>query len=187
MASDGGKGSHRVAWAVGVAVPLACAVALVIWLPTFSDPAPAPEPEPEPVPAQLPTQPPTSQRRVPVAQPRPAAPVAEPTTQEAPMPTETPSGIGLFNPPGTKPIKIGIVVPENFELPPGYVRHFQIMDDGRELPAVLMFHPDAHPKDANGNPVAMPADRIVPPELAPPGLPIEYLKVPEPLADEESR
>jgi hypothetical protein len=41
-----------------------------------------------------------------------------------------PSGIALFPPPGTKPIKQGVLVPEDFELPPGYVRHYQATDDG---------------------------------------------------------
>ena len=100
------------------------------------------------------------------------------------MPSDTPTGIALFNPPGTKPIKRGLVVPEGFELPPGYVRHYQTMDDGRQLPAVLTFHPDVEPKDAAGNPVEVGPDRLVPPELAPPGLPLQVLEVPEPLPDE---
>jgi len=33
-----------------------------------------------------------------------------------------------------------------------------------------MFHPDFTGVDANGNPVVVPEDRIVPPELAPTGL-----------------
>ena len=41
-----------------------------------------------------------------------------------------PTGIALFPPLGTDPIKRGIVVPEGFELPPGYVRHYQTTDDG---------------------------------------------------------
>ena len=100
------------------------------------------------------------------------------------MPSDTPTGIALFNPPGTKPIKRGLVVPEGFELPPGYVRHYQTLDDGRQLPAVLTFHPDAQPKDAAGNPVEVGPDRLVPPELAPPGMPVEVLEVPE-LAEEQ--
>ncbi|MEW6270495.1 MAG: hypothetical protein AB1689_14485, partial [Thermodesulfobacteriota bacterium] len=84
-------------------------------------------------------------------------------------------GLAAFPPPGTDPPKPGIVVPDDFELPPGYVRHHQTTDDGRQLPPVLMFHPDTAPLDANGEPIA-----IVPPELAPPGLPIEILDVPEP-------
>ena len=33
--------------------------------------------------------------------------------------------------------------------------------------------------DASGRPVALPDDGIVPPELAPPGLPLRLLEVPE--------
>jgi len=89
-------------------------------------------------------------------------------------------GLAAFPPPGTKPIKRGIVVPEGFALPPGYVRHYQAMDDGRRLPAVLMFHPDFELVDANGQVVPLPEDRLVPPELAPEGLAIDLLDVPEP-------
>jgi hypothetical protein len=85
------------------------------------------------------------------------------------------TGLAAFPPPGTDPPKPGIIVPDDFELPPGYVRHHQVTDDGRQLPAILMFHPDTAPLDASGKPIA-----IVPPELAPPGLPIETLEVPEP-------
>ena len=34
--------------------------------------------------------------------------------------------------------------------------------------------------DANHTPIAMPANRVVPPELAPPGLPIRRIVVPAP-------
>jgi hypothetical protein len=88
------------------------------------------------------------------------------------------SGLALFVP-GTKRLKRGLVVPEGFELPPGYVRHYQVLDDGTELPAVLLFHPDHQPLDAQGRPIPVPEDRIVPPELAPPGMPYEELEVPE--------
>ena len=84
-------------------------------------------------------------------------------------------GLAAFPPPGTKPIKRGIVVPEGFELPPGYVRHYQTTDDGRRLPPILMFHPDYAGVDPHGNPVVVPEDRIVPPDMAPPGLPVEML------------
>jgi hypothetical protein len=47
------------------------------------------------------------------------------------------------------------------------------------LPAILMFHPDHAPVDANGQPIAMPKDRVVPPELAPPGMPLQELEVPK--------
>ena len=49
---------------------------------------------------------------------------------------------------GTKPIKRGIIVPDDFELPPGYVRHFQSTDNGERLPAILMFSPDYEWVDA---------------------------------------
>ncbi|HLY38677.1 MAG TPA: hypothetical protein VKU61_11625 [Candidatus Binatia bacterium] len=122
------------------------------------------------------------------------APVAKPTQVEKPPTVAAPSappaeeeqtytllkpgehaGLDVFPPPGTKPIKRGIVVPDDFELPPGYVRHYQTTDDGRRLPPILMFHPDYAGVDANGNPVVVPEDRIVPPEMAPPGLPVEML------------
>jgi hypothetical protein len=85
------------------------------------------------------------------------------------------AGMAAFPPPGTKPIKRGLVVPDDFELPPGYVRHYQTTDDGRPLLPILMFHPDFAGVDENGNPIAVPEDRIVPPELAPPGLPLHTL------------
>lgn len=112
---------------------------------------------------------------------------AEPTppSEEAPMfgvsdaaPGE-PSGVGLFPPPGTKPIKRGIIVPEDFELPPGYVRHYQATDDGQRVAAILMFHPDYKPVDEHGQPIALPEDRVVPSDMAPPGLPVQMLEVPE--------
>jgi len=130
--------------------------------------AAAPTPEPEQ------REPPRPQRDQPVPdEPAPAA-------DEAPT---VPSGIGLFPPPGTDPIKVGIVVPEDFELPEGYLRHYQVMDDGRELPPILLFHPDYELLDDAGDPIPLPADRVVPPELAPPGLPIEPLVVPPPLEE----
>ena len=97
-------------------------------------------------------------------------------------------GIALFPPPGTDPPKPGIIVPEDFELPPGYVRHYQVTDDGKDLPAILMFHPDYKPVDANGNLVPLPEDRVVPPQMAPPGMPIAILEVPPnavPMIEEE--
>lgn len=95
------------------------------------------------------------------------------------------TGIHLFPAHGTKPIKPGIIVPEDFPLPPGYVRHFQATDKGQMLEAILTFHPDYTPLDAEGNPVPLPPDRVVPPEMAPPGLPIKILEVPAEDLDEE--
>jgi len=89
-------------------------------------------------------------------------------------------GLGAFNPPGTRPPLVGLAVPEGFELPPGYVRHYQATDDGQRIEAVLMFAPDAHVLGPDGQPVSIPADRIVPPELAPPGLPLRRITIPPP-------
>jgi hypothetical protein len=91
------------------------------------------------------------------------------------------SGLGAFNPPGTKPPLVGLAVPEDFVLPPGYVRHYQATDDGQRIEPILMFAPDYHPTTADGRPVALPRDRVVPPELAPPGLPIRRIVVPAPI------
>jgi len=88
-------------------------------------------------------------------------------------------GIAAFPPPGSNPPKSGIVVPEDFALPEGYVRHYQATDDGQRLAAILMFSPDYQFVDSAGNPVPLPADLIVPPEMAPPGLPIRMLRVPK--------
>lgn len=79
-------------------------------------------------------------------------------------------GITVFPLPGTKPIKRGLVVPDDFPLPEGYVRHYQTTDDGEQLPAILMFHPDYDFVNDKGDPIKVPADRVVPAELAPPGL-----------------
>lgn len=91
------------------------------------------------------------------------------------------TGLGAFNPPGTRPPLIGLAVPESFPLPPGYVRHFQATDDGQRIEPMLMFSPDAQTVVVNGRSVAVPADRIVPPELAPPGLAVRRIVVPAPL------
>ncbi|HZR81400.1 MAG TPA: hypothetical protein VFD92_09930, partial [Candidatus Binatia bacterium] len=73
----------------------------------------------------------------------------------------------------------GIVVPEGFDLPPGYVRHYQATDDGKMLPPILMFSPDFDWVDDTGQPVAIPPNRVVPREMAPPGMPIEMLDLPD--------
>jgi hypothetical protein len=41
-----------------------------------------------------------------------------------------------------------------------------------------MFHPDYEWLDENGDAIALPEDGIVPPELAPPGMPIQRLELP---------
>ncbi|WP_229218163.1 hypothetical protein [Rugamonas apoptosis] len=90
------------------------------------------------------------------------------------------SGLGAFSPPGTRPPLVGLAVPEDFDLPKGYVRHHQVTDDGQTIEAILMFAPDFQLVDASNQPVAMPKDRIVPPELAPPGLPHRRITIPAP-------
>lgn len=90
------------------------------------------------------------------------------------------TGLGAFNPPGTSPPLVGLAVPEDFVLPKGYVRHHQATDDGQRIEAILMFAPDFQMVDANNQPVTLPANRVVPPELAPPGLPIRRIVIPDP-------
>lgn len=91
------------------------------------------------------------------------------------------TGLGAFNPPGTRPPKIGLAVPEGYQLPEGYVRHYQSTDDGQRIEPILMFAPDKQIFDANNKPIEIPADRVVPPELAPPGFPIRRIEIPPPL------
>lgn len=91
------------------------------------------------------------------------------------------TGLAAFNPPGTKPILVGLAVPPDFPLPPGYVRHHQTTDDGQSVEAILRFAPDYQPVDAWGHPISLPPDRVVPPEWAPPGLPIRRIVIPPPL------
>ena len=87
-------------------------------------------------------------------------------------------GIAVFPPPGTDPPKSGIIVPDDWVLPEGYVRHYQTTDEGESLPPILMFHPDYEFVDESGEPVAVSEDRVVPPELAPPGIPVRMLDIP---------
>lgn len=91
------------------------------------------------------------------------------------------SGLGAFSPPGTSPPLVGLAVPPDFVLPKGYVRHHQATDDGQSIEPILMFAPDFQLTDANGRPLAMPADRVVPPELAPPGLARRRIVIPPPV------
>jgi hypothetical protein len=76
---------------------------------------------------------------------------------------------------------IGIAAPENLVLPEGYVRHYQATDDGQRIEPILMYSPDYQFFDAAHQPVAIPKDRVVPPELAPPGVPIRRIEIPAPL------
>jgi hypothetical protein len=113
------------------------------------------------------------------------APRAEPPSlPEFPEDAGTgPTGTGLFPPPGTDPPKVGLLVPEDFPLPEGYVRHYQSTDDGEPLPAILMFHPDYTFFDEQGNQIVLPPDLVVPPEMAPPGMPQVPISIPAPLPD----
>ncbi|HEX4855050.1 MAG TPA: hypothetical protein VFV21_12895 [Arenimonas sp.] len=88
------------------------------------------------------------------------------------------TGIGAFDPPGTSPPLEGLAVPADYELPEGYARHHQFTDEGVAIEPILMFAPDFVLYDAEGQPIAMPADRVVPPELAPPDLPIRRVRIP---------
>ena len=90
------------------------------------------------------------------------------------------TGLGAFSPPGTKPPLVGLAVPEDYALPPGYVRHYQATDDGQRIEPILMYSPDRPPLDAQGRPIAVPANRVVPAEQAPAGLPIRQIVVPAP-------
>ena len=91
------------------------------------------------------------------------------------------TGLGAFSPPGTRPPLIGLAVPEDFVLPEGYVRHHQATDDGQRIEAILMFAPDRQFFDAANRPIAVPANRVVPPEHAPPGMPIRRIVLPKPI------
>jgi hypothetical protein len=86
------------------------------------------------------------------------------------------TGLGAFSPPGTRPPLVGLAVPEDFVLPPGMVRHHQATDDGQRIEAILMYAPTVQF-------AGMPPNRVVPPELAPPGLPIRRIVVPDPLKE----
>ena len=88
------------------------------------------------------------------------------------------TGIGAFNPPGTSPPLVGLAVPADFELPPGYVRHHQVTDEGELLEPILMFSPDGVFVDASGRQITIPDDRVVPADMAPPGLPIREITIP---------
>lgn len=91
------------------------------------------------------------------------------------------AGLGAFSPPGTSPPLVGLAVPEDFVLPKGYVRHHQATDDGQRIEAILMFAPDFQLLDGAGKPVEMPRNLVVPPELAPSGLPIRRIAIPKPV------
>ena len=76
---------------------------------------------------------------------------------------------------------VGIVVPDDFVLPPGYVRHYQTAhgpDGVQALPPILLYDDVSPPQDATGAPLTMPPDRVVPSDRAPPGLPVKMLEIP---------
>lgn len=91
------------------------------------------------------------------------------------------SGLGAFNPPGTSPPMIGLAVPDDYVLPEGYVRHFQATDDGQRIEPILMYSPDFAFFDSNGQAIVIPENRVVPGNMAPPGLVIRPIQIPEPL------
>ncbi len=90
------------------------------------------------------------------------------------------TGLGAFNPPGTSPPLVGLAVPEDYPLPEGYVRHYQATDDGQAIEPILMYSPDYEFLDASGQPIAIPADRVVRAANAPAGLPIRQVRIPPP-------
>jgi hypothetical protein len=191
-------GSRKSILALVVAAGLAALTITILVSSTRDAPAPASEAlqvaSADTAPASAPAQPTRRAHPVPTRVPGAAkAPAPEPAvepaadapsaeTPEESEPSEpldlVPSGIGLFPPPGTDPVKVGIIVPEGFELPEGYVRHYQVTDDGKDLPPILMFHPDYDWVDEAGKHVDVSQDRVVPPDLVPEGMPIEYLEPP---------
>jgi hypothetical protein len=177
---------RRLAAAVGVLVVLA---GVVLWLalPRREGARPPAVPRATSAPVRAPGTPPPPRRAAAAAVTPPAAlgeaddpgPGGDDEEQEIfvdQLDRGDGTGIHAFPLPGTKKIRHGIIVPDGFELPPGYVRHHQTTDEGEEVPPILMFHPDHTPRDAAGRPVPMPEGRIVPPELAPPGMLIEHLE-----------
>ena len=91
------------------------------------------------------------------------------------------TGLGAFPKPGTSPPLIGLAVPDDYALPQGYVRHFQATDDGQRIEPILMFSPDFEFFDSAGNRIEIPRDRVVPPNMAPPGLVIRRIAIPPPI------
>ncbi|MBJ6760672.1 hypothetical protein JGU66_07840 [Myxococcaceae bacterium JPH2] len=180
--------SHAALWIVGggLVFTVACLV-LSGWLmsstpeveasPPLAEMPRTVEPLPEPAPhvARAPVPPPS--RPAPRVETPPVESPSEPPAPQA-APYTGPTGTGLYQR-GTKPLKRGILVPEGFELPPGYMRHYQATDNGESVAPILMFHPDYKPLDANGQPLALPENRVVPAEMAPAGMPIQMLELPK--------
>src|SRR5690606_34047984 len=88
------------------------------------------------------------------------------------------TGLGAFNLPGTSPPLGGLAVPEDYEVPEGYVRHYQSTDEGEPIDPILMFSPDYEFFDSLGEPIALPDDLVVTEELAPPDLPLRRVRIP---------
>lgn len=91
-------------------------------------------------------------------------------------------GLAAFPPPGTRPSRPGVIVPADYVLPEGFARHYQSTDDGRRLAPILTLAPGYELLDDAGDPVPLTDDRIIPPEFAPPDLPVQMLEIPEPEA-----
>jgi hypothetical protein len=182
MSNDNRPAWLRTPWVVGLAV-VALLVVLVHWLVRWEPAAPPSAtpaletPAPSPAPAEALPQV-ASSASMPVVHGASPASDAEDVAEEVPADMPPLEGIHVFPPLGTKQLLSGIIVPEDFELPPGYVRHFQTTDDGDSLPPILMFHPRNPPLDSRGEPLPVTPDRIVPPELAPEGMPIVILQAP---------
>lgn len=193
-------------WVLGLGIAMTCVcLGLSAWLffdkpeveslPELSVNEPPPMERPAPAPVRPVTRPakPVAKQELPKHMQKQLEAVPEEVLEqlpeglyEMPKPGEAPTGMMLFPAHGSDPIKKGIIVPEDFELPPGYVRHYQATDDGEQLPAILMFSPDKPPLDANGQPMTVTENGIVPPELAPPGLPVRMLD-PEHLEQAEQK
>jgi hypothetical protein len=93
-------------------------------------------------------------------------------------PGSEPSGMALFPPMGTQPLREGIIVPEGAELPPCYARHYQVTDGGEQLQPILILSPGCELVDASGQVIPTP-DGIVPPGMGPEGIPNAILKPPK--------
>lgn len=117
---------------------------------------------------QHPLPPPEPARNPPAEEPQQREEQGEVTVDQLPPGDGT--GLDAIPKPGTKPLLGGIIVPEGYTLPPGFMRHYQTTDDGEALPAILVYHPDVRPGDVK--------DRVVPREGAPFGMPVQWLDPP---------
>jgi len=165
-----------------VLVALALLVASLVHEPTVPAGLEQPLPGPPEHAASLVPEAAASPRLPQAAAPRSADNSSETPSPLAPSvarPNDGPVGIHAFPPLGTRPQLTGMIVPDDFELPPGYVRHFQSSDDGQRLPPILMYDPLNPPLDEFGEPIEMPADRVVPTDRAPAGMPVDMLELPE--------